>query len=343
MKSNEHMPHDHTPLGVAPWCLIDTGFDAGRAALHETLFCVGNGRIGLRGAHEEGACWPGTEQDAIYINGFHDVEDIHYPENAHSLPRQNQFIVAVPNGKAVWWRIDEETFDPRTGVIEGFERTLDFESGMLTRAFVWVSPNGRRVAVTSHRMVSFEREAVCALRYEIRVLDGAARITISSAIDARAHEMEASDDPRVGSANAAKALVEVAAERMLGQVVLLHRAKHSGLAVATALHSQLRTEKHGLASGEDAGAAACLGHRFEVEVVQGECLQLDKTFGFVTSQHAAQDELMALASRAVDEAALAGFDLLCAEQRAYLWRFWQDADVRIEGDDAMQQGLRFNL
>ena len=346
---------EHTPLGVAPWCLNEAGFEPARAALHETLFCVGNGRIGVRGSHEEGSCWPGTEQDAIYINGFHDVEDIHYAENGHGLARQNQFMVAVPNAKAVWWRIDEEAFDPRTGVVEGFERTFDFQSGVLTRSFVWVSPSGRRVAVTSHRMASFERTAICALRYEIRVLDGAARITLSSAIDARAHETEISDDPRVGSVNAAKALVEVAAERMLGQVVLLHRTKHSGLSVATAMHNHVRTEQHGLASGEDAGAAACLGHSFTVDVVQGECLQLDKVFGYETSQHAPQDALMALASRAVDEAALAGFDLLCAEQRAYLWRFWQDADVQIEGHDtpgaapaggdvgAIQQGLRFNL
>ena len=66
------------PLGQDPWQLVESARDALHAPLRETLFALGNGRIGVRGAHEEGRCWPGTGQDAIYINGFYDTEDIHY-------------------------------------------------------------------------------------------------------------------------------------------------------------------------------------------------------------------------------------------------------------------------
>jgi len=37
-----------------------------------------------------------------------------------------------------------------------------------------------------------------------------------------------------------------------------------------------------------------------------------------------------------------GFDALCTEQAAYLADFWEQADVEIAGDDALQQGMRFN-
>ncbi|WP_082497769.1 glycoside hydrolase family 65 protein [Pseudorhodoferax sp. Leaf267] len=329
-----------SPLGVAPWSLPESRFDPARAPLHETLFCLGNGRIGLRGAHEE-AHWPGTEQDATYLNGFHDVEDIAYAENAYGLARHHQFLVAVPNAKAIGWQIDDERFDPRTGAIEDYQRALDFRTGLLTRNFTWVSPQGRRVAVRSTRLVSLERESICALRYELQVLDGPARIVVESFIDARAHEMEVSDDPRVGSANAAKSLVEVSAERRAQQVQLIHRTKRSELYVASFMHNSAEGSQGAIAA-HDAGTTACLGHRFEAELMQGESLRLDKVFGLMSSQHAPAADVPALLGRAVEQAVEAGFAQLCAEQQAYLARFWQDADIEIEGDDALQQGMRFN-
>ncbi|WP_326539413.1 glycoside hydrolase family 65 protein [Pseudorhodoferax sp.] len=329
-------------LGVAPWCLHETRFDAERAGLHETLFCLGNGRIGLRGAHEEGDCWPGTDQDATYLNGFHDEEDIAYAENAYGLARLHQFLVAVPNAKAIAWHIDGEAFDPSSGRIEDYARSFDFRSGLLTRSLVWISPRGRRVAVRSTRLVSLERETVCALRYEVQVLDGPARIAIESFIDARAHDIEASDDPRAGSAHAAKSLVEVSAERREQQVLLLHRTKRSAMHVASAMHTSAWHLATGPLEPQDAGIAGCLGHRFDTELRQDETLRLDKFFGLMDTQHHPAEDLPALLGRAVAQAVQAGFEQLCAEQAAYLDRFWQDADIEIEGDDALQQGMRFN-
>ena len=333
---------DSSPLGVAPWSLHERRADAEHAALHETLFCLGNGRIGLRGAHEEGACWPGTEQDATYLNGFYDETDIAHAENAYGLARHHQFLVAVPNAKTVGWQIDGEAFDASTGTIEDYQRTLDFRTGQLTRSFTWVSPQGRRVAVHSTRLVSLEREAICALRYELQVLDGPAHVVVESCIDARAHEMEVSDDPRVGSAHAGKSLIEVAAERRAQQVLLVHRTKRSELHVASAMHNAAHHSTQGSIAAQDTGTAARMGHRFEAELMQGDRLRLDKTFGLMSSQHAPAEDLPALLSRAVEQAVQVGFEQLCAEQAAYLERFWQDADVQIEGDDALQQGMRFN-
>lgn len=330
------------PLGVAPWCLHETRHDPERAGLHETLFCLGNGRIGLRGAHEEGRSWPGTEQDATYLNGFHDVADIAYAENAYGLARLHQFIVAVPNGKAVAWQIDGEAFDPATGQIEDYARAFDLRLGLLHRRFVWVSPRGRRVAVRSTRLVSLERDTICALRYELQVLDGPAHVSVESCIDARAQDVEASDDPRAGSAHAAKSLIEVSAERRGPQLLMLHRTKRSDMHVASALHSAAWHPGLGALAAQDTGTAACLGHRFETELHQDETLRLDKVFGLMGSQQAPAADLPGLLGRAVSQAAADGFDLLCAEQAASLARFWQDADIEIEGDDALQQGMRFN-
>ncbi|APW40531.1 hypothetical protein RD110_07355 [Rhodoferax koreense] len=329
-------------LETAPWSLRETRPDAASAALHETLFCLGNGRIGVRGAHEEGACWPGTEQDAIYVNGFYDTEDIRYPENGYGLARTNQFIVSLPNAKAVHWWIDDEFFDPQTGRIEDYARTLHFDAGLLTRCFVWVSPRGRRVAVNSTRLVSFERQTVFALRYELRPLDGPAVVAVESFIDASSREIMGSDDPRVGSAHAANALEPVAMARSPGRTVLTQRTRRSGLVVVSAQQSQARCERQGMVASEDCGGPLSPGQRFSVRLEKGESLQLDKVVALVTSGATPVDELADQADTQLRLAVEAGFDRLCEEQRHFLDRFWREADVQIDGDPALQQGLRFN-
>lgn len=346
MPSSSPMPEP--ALGADPWQLVETAPDAARAALHETLFALGNGRIGVRGAHDEGDCWPGTEQDAIYINGFHDTEDIHYAENAYGLARQNQFIVAVPNGKAVRWRIGDEWFDPAQGRVEDYRRRVDLRTGRLVREFVWVSPQGRRVAVASRRIVCFARPLVYALEYELRALDAAAQFVVEASIDARARGSAASDDPRVGSVHAARALERIAVRRDGERISLQHRTRRINLQLVSAVEFDLQVDMPARVEHEDCGDDDRPGRRYSVYTdAAGQRLRLVRYCALVGSLDgppgAPLAELEALALLQLGSAREAGFDALCDEQAAELASYWDDADVRIDGDAALQQGLRFNL
>ena len=57
------------------------------------------------------------------------------------------------------------------------------------------------------------------------------------------------------------------------------------------------------------------------------------------SQEALRDQV----AGAVTMARLSGFDQLLAEQRAYLDEFWDGADVEVDGDEEIQQAVRFGL
>jgi alpha,alpha-trehalose phosphorylase len=46
------------PFPAEAWRLTETRFDADSNLLHETLFALGNGYVGLRGAHEDGYSGP---------------------------------------------------------------------------------------------------------------------------------------------------------------------------------------------------------------------------------------------------------------------------------------------
>lgn len=339
---SQHFPSADV-LGTAPWHLLESGHDPARAALHETLFALGNGRIGMRGAHEEGDGWPGTEQDAIYLNGFYDSEAIHYPENAYGLARDNQFMVSVPNGKRITWQIDGEVFDPTRGRVEGYRRQFDFRTGLLSRDFVWVSPQGRRVAVSSKRLVCLVRQHVYAIEYELCVLDGPATLVIESIIDARGRGLAVSDDPRVGSAHASQALVWAGLERGGDHLSLSHHTRRSGLTLVSALEQSLRQTSGAAPAGEPCGEADSPGLRYTLALGRGERATLHKYCALVSSLDHPAGELTERAAEQLALARHAGFAALCGEQQARLDDFWADADVEIDGDPALQQGLRFNL
>lgn len=83
---------------------------------------------------------------------------------------------------------------------------------------------------------------------------------------------------------------------------------------------------------------------FEKQLVPGgDALALEKYVSVVTSRDHAPQQLSSCGLDLLREAVQAGMQTLEEEQRSVWAARWQMCDVAIEGDDAAQQGIRFNL
>ncbi len=331
---------DNIPGGLEaePWRIRERGIDPRRAFLHETLFTLGNGYIGMRGTPEEGHGPGGALQGTLegtYLNGFHDTEAIHYPENAYGLARTNEFMLNVPNAKRITVEVDGAIFTLDGGTVHAYERTLDFRTGVLARSVEWEAPSGKRLRIDSRRLVSLQRKHVAALEVAVTPLNFSGAVRILSDVDAAVSNMQAGDDPRVGSAISGPSLQLAGREVGETDVLVLQRTRNSGFLLATATDSVL----DGAARLERLAG----GHAFEAQVRQGATLTLHKFVAYATSRDMAQEQVGAHARAEVARARADGFDALVAEQAAWLAGFWDEADVVIDGDDALQQGVRFNL
>ena len=337
MQQKHRRPHTF-PLD--PWGIRETGFDIESHFLNETLFALGNGYIGLRGAYEETYTGPkGSSRDGCYLNGFYDTEEIHYPENAYGLARLNEFMLNVPNGKRVDCFIEGERLDLLQGEVSGYERTLDFKSGIVARQFEWVSPQGRRVAVSSRRIVCLAHKHLYGVEYQVRALNFSGRVRLASTLDGAVRNQEAGDDPRVGSSVSGPSLHLVDLEQEGGYAALAQRTTNSGFTLMSATEAEL----HGATSIiEHAVHGQRIETHFDFHLAQGESATLVKFGCYFSSRDYPESDLALHARATLSQAKNTGFDALCTEQAAYLADFWEQADVEIAGDDALQQGMRFN-
>jgi alpha,alpha-trehalose phosphorylase len=324
---------------LEPWCIRETSFDTESHFLDETLFALGNGYIGLRGTHEEGYTGPaGTSLDGSYLNGFYESESIHYPEAAYGLAKTNQFMLNVPNAKGIALWLEDERFDPLQGTLHHYERVLDFRTGVLRRTLEWSSPQGRRVAIASRRLVSMTDKHLFAIEYEVTPLNFSGQLRLVSSVDGAVKNLEAGDDPRVGSATSGQSLLMVDSEQAPHFSALVQRTANSGFMLVSAAQTELR----GIAELAQQRDGQRLEQVYTVAALQGEAVRLSKFGSYHSSRDYPEPELMARAQATLASAAAKGFRALAQEQEQYLADFWLHADVEISGDDALQQGIRFN-
>jgi alpha,alpha-trehalose phosphorylase len=326
------------------WRITETAFDTDTHFLDETLFALGNGYIGLRGTHEEGFSGPsGASLDGTYLNGFHEWEAIQYPENAYGLARRNEFMLNVPNGKRIELWIGDERFDLLQGSILNYKRYVDFRHGVVTRELEWESPKRQRVAIKSERLVPLQHKHLFAIRYQVKPINFAGQVRIVSALDGEVKNVEAGDDPRIGSAVSGPALHLIDTKQSDDFCALVHRTHNSGFTLVSAMDNAVTL--NGVISHTSARVGQRVEQCYEACVEEAQAFVMTKFGAYFSSRDYPESELMERAQEALAAAKARGFDTLCAEQHATLSEFWRQADVEIVGADAdlaLQQGIRFN-
>lgn len=340
-------PLNRTRFPVEPWRLVETEHSDLDLGTTETLFAVGNGFLGMRGNPEEGR---DSYAHGTFVNAFHETWDIKHAEEAYGFAKTGQTIINVPDTKLIKIYVDGEPLNLSTADLETYERALDFRSGQLTRHLIWRTPAGKRVRVSSSRMVSFTDRSVALYELEVEMLDGDAPVVLSSQIVNRQDggsdyrrptDNEAGFDPRRAGGFAWRVLQPEANWASGNRMLLGYRAAHSGMTIAVGADHDFETDNgyHSSVSTEPDVAKAV----FRVEAKQGKPVRLRKWVAYHTSRSVPVSELSDRCRRNMDRVRELGFEHFQDAQREWLDRFWEDSDVEVGGRPAIQQAVRWGL
>ena len=329
---------DETGYPVEPWRLRETTLDLDLLAQSESLFALSNGHIGMRGNLDEGEphALPGT-----YLNSVYEVRPLPYAEAGYGYPEAGQTVINITNGKLIRLLVDDEPFDVRYGQLHSHERILDLRAGTLDRVVDWTTPSGRRIKVTTRRMVSLTQRAIAAIRYCVEPLDGRpVRVVLQSELVANEQLPVTRGDPRVSASIDQPLRAEHQAAHELS-AVLVHSTKQSGLRVGAAMDHELSADESCSCHNE---VYADLARLTATSTLQpGSKLELVKYIGYGWSAQRSVPAVRDQVAAAITAARHTGWEGLLAEQRAYLDDFWETADVEIDGDAEIQQAVRFAM
>jgi alpha,alpha-trehalose phosphorylase len=322
---------------VDPWCVHEPRLRLDNAGGAETALTVSNGALGIRGTLDEGE--PG-EMPGTYLAGLHELRTMVYTETGCGEPEATETLVNTIDGTLVQLSVDGHVLDVRTGHLLRHERTLDFRSGTLLRELEWRAPSGGTVAVRSERLVSLRHRGVAAVRYTVRAVDGPVELAVTSGLVANRQQ------PHLTSHPSAEDLLQHPLQSQEDhadglRVTLLHRTARSGLYVGAAAdhrwESPAELEIH-VDSDEDWARVTATGR-----LAAGEEITLVKLLGYAWSGDRSITSVREELSATLTTARHVGWDALAAAQREELDAYWADADVEIDGDDELQQALRYAL
>ncbi|MFJ9820165.1 glycoside hydrolase family 65 protein [Streptomyces sp. NPDC101151] len=327
----------HRSYTVEPWSVRETDLHLDVLAQSESVFALSNGHIGWRGNLDEGEPHglPGS-----YLNGVHEVHPLPYAEAGYGNPESGQTVINVTNGKILRLLVDDEPFDLRYGRLVAHERVLDLRRGVLERTCEWTSPAGSTVRVRSTRLVSLTQRAVAAVAYEVEAVGRRCRVVIQSELVAGEQLPAPNGDPR--AAMALKSPLEQEDDFASGhRLRLVHRTRRSGLRVAVAAdHVVAGPERTTTGSESDTDVA-----RLTVTSVlePGQTLRVEKLVAHGWSGTRSLPAMADQVDAALAAAAHDGWQGLLEDQRTCLDDFWSRADVEVDGDEEIQQAVRFAL
>lgn len=317
---------------IHPWKVVETGLDKERMRLSESLTSTGNGYMGMRGNFEED--YTGDTHLGTYIGGvwFPDKTRVGWWKNGY--PQYFGKVINAVRLNGIHVEVDGETLDLNNAQVEAFYRELDMQNGLFLRRFTVRTAQGS-VKVEAERFVSLAQKELLAVRYSLTP-DYDAHVVMRPYLDANVRNLDSNYDETFWDM-----LLEEETEDALA---LLTKTKENPFGTPRfAVSAAMSCWADGL---EMAGRKLDSGYvetRYEGDVRAGENGVLEKYALCFTSRDYDEKVLNTLSLKAAARARELGYAEL-RDAHTAAWRArWAGCDVTIQGDDAAQQGIRFNL
>jgi len=256
------------------WKIIQEGFSPGKNRFFESIMSSGNGRMGLRGNHEED--YSGDTFKGTYIAGVYYPDKtrvgwwkIGYPEYFAKVLNAIDFI-------GIKVRIDGKDVDLAACNFSDYRRELDMKESVLRRSFTYIDSSGSKYQIRTERFLSYHDPDIAAIRYTVTAHDKDGELEMLPYLNG---------DVRNEDANYQEKFWEYVSSRATDSISYLHmRTLKTGFNVAAAFAWNitgagiLAKEAVNLNNGE------FVGTRIKVDISRGETVILEKYISVISDR-----------------------------------------------------------
>jgi kojibiose phosphorylase len=299
------------------WLLIDDGFTLAREHETESLFAIANGYIGNRGSLAEGSP---LSAPATFVAGIFEQFD-----TPGSVPE----LMVLPDWTGVRIWIEDGPLNMQHGEVLQHRRILDFRRGILWREWRHRDPGGRITQIVAFRLASLADRHLLLHSVTLTPENHSSAIRFESSMEATDRAISLLAPEWKARRDSARPNVLPLALRVPGRNTrvafgLTSQMLHSGQAVGC------RTMQMGVGR---------IREHCEVEVAAGTHCHLHRIVSVFTSRdgvdpfQCSMEHLRDVVTKGAESAVWAHVSAWEAH--------WKSADIEIEGDDSLQQALRF--
>ncbi|MBS1523093.1 MAG: glycoside hydrolase family 65 protein [Bacteroidetes bacterium] len=316
-------------IKVDEWKIIEEGFDPKYNLISESLFSLGNGRMGQRANFEE--AYSGETLQGNYVAG------VYYPDKTrvgwwkNGYPEYFAKVLNAANWIGIDVFIDGEQLDLAKCEVSNFKRELNMKEGYLKRTFRAKTADGKEVDVEAIRFCSMVDDETGVIRYTITPLNFSGPVTITPFVDGDIKNKDSNYDEKFWD--------EVTKGSWSDGGYVQLRTKKTGFEVATGQKFTISQQGSTQSSEKEKYVAT----EIKLDAVKGQAIVLTKYAANLSSQNYPANALVAELEKTLKTISAKGFEKMLAEQAEAWDKKWQHNDIIIEGDASAQQGIRFNI
>ncbi|WP_423147741.1 glycoside hydrolase family 65 protein [Rubrolithibacter danxiaensis] len=321
-------------IKVDEWNIIEEGFDPHQNKISESIFSLGNGRMGQRANFEES--YSGESLQGNYIAG------VYYPDKTrvgwwkNGYPEYFAKVLNAANWIGIDVKIGEEKLDLNHCKVSGFKRVLNMKEGYLERSFIAELPSGKQIKVNAVRFCSIVDDEAGAIKYAVTSLNFDDAVTITAYIDGDVKNQDSNYDEKFWDG--------VYREVNNREAYLTLRTKKTEFEVCSGMLYSVSLNGGQIAVGsKEISRDKFVGSTFSVPLKAGQELTVYKFAANLSSENYPKETLLSNCKNQIHKLADKGFDKMKQEQATTWAEKWIESDIAIEGDPAAQQAIRFNI
>lgn len=317
-------------LDVLPWQLREQGFHADHGQVSESLFALGNEYMGVRGYFDED--YSGSHLQGSYFNGLYDYSQEPPVASYRGVVTKQHFMVNAADWLTTHLWADGELLDLAQVEFTDFCRELDFREGELRRSFVWTLTSGKKIQVEFARFLDMTEVTAGYQQITLTALDPDRPVAVRVDLGIDLATKYGNGRYQYWRQTAVSAATEPF-NYLVGETVTTKQKLASGFRLFCN-QSEAKVTRF----NQDQ-ATYC---RVEQTLVAGQPLVLDKEVINLIDRDAGATAAIAqrLQTRLQDLNA-SRYQTALAAQRRYWQQVWAKVDIKINGDDQNQQGIRF--
>lgn len=321
-------------IKIDEWRIIEEGFDPHVHKISESIFSLGNGRMGQRANFEE--AYSGETLQGNYVAG------VYYPDKTrvgwwkNGYPEYFAKVLNAANWVGIDVHLDDEQLDLAKCEVSDFRRELNMKEGYLKRNFKAKTANGKEVEVEVVRFCSMADDETGAIKYAIKPVSFSGTIVITPSIDGDVKNQDSNYDEKFWD--------EVSKANWADGGYVQMRTKKTGFEVATAMKCVVLIDDKPVTIYPEPvikDKYVALAYKFDIKA--GQTVTIYKYAANLSSQNHPADQLAELTKATLEHVSAKGFDTMLAEQAAAWVKKWENNDIVIEGDVSAQQAIRFNI